>query len=150
IWNIIRTILQFQPEGRGTNLVRPLEYLLNLQKRKTVTFFISDFLAEGYENAVKLAKQKHDLIAIRIIDPREWTLPPVGLLQVQDAETGEILLVDTGNRQTLRQYEALCRKKHLQVKRFLNSIGVDLIEIRTDRSLTEPIIRYFKMREKKH
>jgi len=139
IWNIIRTILNFEPEGKGTNLSLPLEYLLNIQKRKATAFLISDFQDEGYEKKLKLAKQKHDLIAISISDPREETLPDVGLIQLQDTESGETL-----------QYAKLFQKKRAERKTYFHSIGIDTIEIHTDRSLTEPIIRYFKMREKKH
>jgi len=149
VWNIIRTILDFNPEGRGTNLNVPLEYLLNIQKRKTVTFFISDFQAEGYENTLKVAKQKHDIIALKIVDPRERDLPDVGLLNLEDAETGETLLIDTRNRDMIKIFSQRVQMNFLKMKKFFNSIGIDLIEIRTDRSLVEPIVRYFKMREKR-
>lgn len=149
VWNIIRTILDFNPEGKGTNLNLPLEYLINIQKRKTVTFLISDFQAKGYENTLKLAKQKHDIIALRVVDPREWDLPNVGLAHLQDAETGESILIDTADRGMVKQFSQLCKKEFLKMKTFFNSIGIDIIEIRTDRPLVEPIIRYFKVREKR-
>lgn len=150
IWNIIRTILNFKPEGKGTNLSLPLEYLLNIQKRKATTFLISDFLDDGYEATLKLAKQKHDLVAITITDPREETLPDVGLIQLEDAESGETLLVDTHDQEMTRQYTRQFQEKRDKRKKYFHSIGIDTIEIQTNRSLTEPIIRYFKMREKKH
>ncbi len=150
IWNIIRTILNFKPEGKGTNLSLPLEYLLKIQKRKATTFLISDFQCENYEAQLKLAKQKFDLIAINIIDPREEILPDVGMVYLEDSETGEILLVDTGDLQTVKQHRKLCTLKRKERKSFFSSIGIDTIEIFTDQSLTDPIIRYFKFREKKH
>ena len=150
IWNIIRTILNFKPEGKGTNLSLPLEYLLNIQKRKATTFLISDFQDTNYETKLKLAKQKHDLIAISITDQREETLPNVGLIQLEDAESGETLLVDTSDDEMTRQYARQFREKRKKRKTYFHSIGIDTIEIYTNRSLTEPIIRYFKMREKKH
>jgi len=150
VWNIIRTILDFNPEGKGTKLHVPLEYLLNIQKRKTVTFLISDFQDTGYENALKLARQKHDIIALWINDPRERNLPNVGWVHLEDAETGETILVDTSDREMVQKFKQLNKKEFLKMKWFLNSIGIDLIEIRTDGSLAEPIIRYFKMREKRH
>ena len=146
IWNIIRTILNFNPEGRGTDLNLPLEYLLKVQKRKCVAFLISDFQAEGYETNLKLAEQKHDLVAITITDPREIFLPPVGFVHLQDAELGETLLVDTRDRELM---ERLAAKERDRKKIFL-SLGVDTIEIETNRSLVEPIIRYFKLREQRH
>ena len=150
IWNIIRTILNFKPEGKGTNLSLALEYLLNIQKRKATAFLISDFQDINYETKLKLAKQKHDLIAISITDQREETLPNVGLIQLEDAESGETLLVDTSDDEMTRQYAKQFREKREKRKTYFHSIGIDTIEIYTNRSLTEPIIRYFKMREKKH
>jgi len=150
IWNIIRTILNFKPEGKGTNLSLPLEYLLNIQKRKATAFLISDFQDDNYEAKLKLAKQKHDLVAISITDQREETLPNVGLIQLEDAESGETLLVDTGDNEMTRQYAIQSQDKREKRKTYFRSIGIDTIEIHTNRSLTEPIIRYFKMREKKH
>ena len=150
IWNIIRTILNFKPVGKGTNLSLPLEYLLNIQKRKATVFLISDFQDDGYEAKLKLAKQKHDLVAISITDPREETLPDVGLIQLEDAESGETLLVDTHDNEMTAQYAKQFQQKRAKRKTYFSSIGIDTIEIHTNRSLTDPIIRYFKMREKKH
>lgn len=150
IWNIIRTILNFTPEGKGTNLSLPLEYLLNVQKRKATTFLISDFQDDHYESKLKLAKQKHDLVAISITDPREESLPDVGLIQLEDAETGETLLVDTHDKEMTQKYCKQVQEKKEKRKTYFQSIGIDTIEIHTDQSLTDPIIRYFKLREKKH
>lgn len=150
IWNIIRTILNFKPEGKGTNISLPLEYLLKIQKQKTTTFLISDFQSDGYQTTLKQAKQKHDLVAISITDPREETLPDVGLIQLEDAESGETLLVDTHDKEMTKEYANQFQKKRAQQKTYFSSIGVDTIEIHTNRSLIDPIIRYFKIREKKH
>jgi uncharacterized protein (DUF58 family) len=150
IWNIIRTILNFKPEGKGTSISLPLEYLLNVQKRKATAFLISDFQDVNYEDKLKLAKQKHDLVAISITDPREEALPDVGLIQLEDAESGETLLVDTSDSQMTQQYAKQFQRKREKRKTFFQSIGIDIIEINTNKSLTDPIIRYFKLREKKH
>lgn len=151
IWNVIRTILNFTPEGRGTDLSLPLQYLLNIQKRRTVTFLISDFQAEGYEKSLKLAKQKHDIIAIAITDPRELSLPNnIGLAHLEDAETGETLLVDTYDKQMTDRYRRLKQEEQANRIKFFKSIGIDVVEILTDQPLIEPIIRFFKMRERKH
>ena len=143
-------ILNFKPEGKGTNLSLPLKYLLNIQKRKATAFLISDFQDIDYEATLKLAKQKHDLVAISITDPREETLPDVGLIQLEDAETGETLLVDTHDKDMTANYAKQFQQKREQRKTYFSSIGIDTIEIHTNRTLTDPIIRYFKMREKKH
>lgn len=150
IWNIIRTILSFKPEGKGTNLALPLEYLLKIQKKKATTFLISDFQDTNYEQQLKLANQKFDLIAINIIDPREETLPDVGMVFLEDLETGKTLLVNTHDPQMLKEHQKRCSQKKQDRKKFFNSIGIDTIEIFTNKSLTDPIIKYFKFREKKH
>jgi len=150
VWNIIRTILNYQPEGRLTDLNIPLEYLLKIQKRKCIAFLISDFQATNYETNVKLTRQKHDLVAISISDPRERDLPKIGLINLRDSETGETLLIDTDNREMTKLLTSYEREKWGKFKKLFRSIGVDTIEIDTDGSLVEPIIRYFKIREKRH
>lgn len=151
IWNVIRTILNFTPEGRKTDLSLPLQYLLNIQKRKTVAFLISDFQAKGYDKALKLAIQKHDIIAITITDPREQTLPDnIGLVHLEDAETGETILVGTRDKQMTERFNTLTQEEQARRKKKFRSIGIDSIEIMTDQPLLDPIIRFFKMREKKH
>ncbi|QPJ63180.1 MAG: DUF58 domain-containing protein [Candidatus Nitronauta litoralis] len=150
IWRLIRTILNFKPEGRRTDITLPLEYLLRVQKKKCVAFLISDFQASGYETALRLAQQRHDLVAIEITDPREMTLPPIGLVHLEDAETGEMILVNTRDKALIMKYEKKMELERKNRKRSFRSIGVDTIHIRTDGSLINPIIQYFKMREKKH
>jgi len=150
VWNIIRTILNYEPEGRLTDLNIPLEYLLKIQKRKCIAFLISDFQATNYETNVKLTRQKHDLVAISISDPRERDLPKIGLINLRDSETGETLLIDTDNREMTKLLTSYEREKWGKFKKLFRSIGVDTIEIDTDGSLVEPIIRYFKIREKRH
>ena len=150
VWNIIRTILNYQPEGRLTDLNIPLEYLLKIQKRKCIAFLISDFQATNYETNVKLAGQKHDLVAISISDPRERDLPKIGLINLRDSESGETLLIDTDDREMTKLLTSYEREKRGKFKKLFRSIGVDTIEIDTDGSLVEPIIRYFKIREKRH
>ena len=150
VWNIIRTILNYEPEGRLTDLNIPLEYLLKIQKRKCIAFLISDFQATNYETNVKLARQKHDLVAISISDPRERNLPKIGLINLRDSESGETLLIDTDDREMTKLLTSYEREKRGKFKKLFRSIGVDTIEIDTDGSLVEPIIRYFKIREKRH
>ena len=150
VWNIIRTILNYQPEGRLTDINLPLEYLLKIQKRKCIAFLISDFQAKDYEANLKLAEQKHDLVAISISDPRETDLPEVGFIHLRDAESGETLLIDTSDREMVKHLTSYEQERRKKLKKYFHSIGVDTIEIDTNGSLTEPIIRYFKMREKRH
>lgn len=150
VWNVIRTILNFSPEGRKTDLGLPLEYLLSVQKRKTAAFLISDFLADGYTSSLKRVRKRHDIIAISITDPREVQLPEIGMVYLEDAETGETILIDTHDKEMVRRFREQNEKDRQDRKKLFLSFGVDTIEIRTDKSLVEPIIKYFKMREKKH
>jgi uncharacterized protein (DUF58 family) len=150
IWNLIRTILNFVPEGRHTDLNLPLEYLLRVQKRKSVAFLISDFQAEDYLRSLRLVRQKHDLIAISITDPRERELPDVGWVHLEDSETGKTLLVNTADRTMVKQWNQLKTKEQQDRKKQFHANGVDIIEVRTDQSLTQPLIRFFKMSEKRH
>ncbi len=149
VWNIIRTILNFNPEGRETNLSLPLEYLLKVQKRKCAAFFISDFQGRDYETSFKLAKQKHDVIAFFILDPREFELPQIGLINFQDAETGETIMVDALNTETVERFHEGRRAEHQAKTKFLKSIGMDTVEIYTHQPMINPILKYFKMREKR-
>jgi uncharacterized protein (DUF58 family) len=150
IWNVIRAILSYSPEGKKTDLNLPLEYLLQIHKRKTAAFFISDFQSSGYEKSLRLARQKHDLTAIVIIDPREQTLPKnAGILHLQDAETGETVLVDTHDTNTINRFEKVKAQEKENLLEFLRSNGIGSVEILTDKPLADPIIRYFKFREKK-
>ncbi len=150
VWNIIRTILNFKPQSRKTDLKAPLEYLMRVHKRKMVTFFISDFQDSGYEASFKLAKQKHDLIAVSVYDPREADLPNIGWLHLEDRETGEKMFVDTSDRDLMKDYKKRVEAIRANRNRFFNSIGIDTIEIDTDGSLVNPILKYFKLREHRH
>lgn len=150
IWNVIRTILTFTPEGKRTNLNLPLEYMLKVQKRKSIAFLISDFQAPDYMDSLRRARKKHDLVAIHILDPREVDLPDVGLVHLEDAETGETVWVDTSDAAFRERYAKEKNKELHELKARLRSAGVDMIRIHTDRSPVNPIIQYFKMREKKH
>jgi uncharacterized protein (DUF58 family) len=150
VWNMIRVILNYKPEGKLTDLNLPLEYLLKIQKRKCISFLISDFQATNYETNVKLVKQKHDLVSIVISDPREAHIPELGFVHLRDAESGETLLVNTNDKEMTKRLTSYEKKKRDNLKKKFHSMGVDTIEISTNGSLIEPIIRYFKIREKRH
>tara|TARA_B100000686_G_C16757286_1_gene956361 strand:+ start:279 stop:1229 length:951 start_codon:yes stop_codon:yes gene_type:complete len=151
IWNVIRSILSFIPEGRKTDFNPPLEYLLHAQKRKTVTFLISDFQVINHEKILNHANQKHDLISIVISDPRENELPAdSGLIHLEDAETGESVLVDTHDEELRNRFLKIKKEERNRLKQFLAANSIDKIEISVDRPLTEPIARFFKMRDKRY
>ncbi len=146
---VIREILFHKPQESATDLSKALEYLSRVVKRRSTVFLISDFLTENYEKALHVANRKHDIIALSITDPREITLPDVGMIDLEDAETGESLLIDTGSRMIRDGFYHDALNMHSKRDTFFKSIGVDHINILTDRSYVEPITRFFRMRAKR-
>ncbi|MBD3402510.1 DUF58 domain-containing protein [candidate division GN15 bacterium] len=149
VLRLIREILAFQPRGIGTDIAGALEYLSRVIKRKSVVFLISDFLNEGYKKPLQIANNKHDIIAMKITDPRETVFDNVGLLELEDAETGEVYVVDTGSKEFRREFQARAQEDLINLKREFQLINMDFINIRTDRSYIVPLINFFKMREKR-
>jgi len=149
VLRVIREVLYFEPEGTGTDIAGALEYLKKVTHRKTVAFLVSDFLAEGYEHALAIAARGHDLVPITITDPREIELPAIGLLQLEDAETGEIITVDTRNPRVREQFGSVSSEVIARRSRIFRSSGVDSIDVRTNVPYIEPLRRFFRMREKR-
>jgi len=149
VLRVIREMLYYEPEGTGTDIAGALEYLKKVTHRKTVAFLVSDFLAEGYEQALAIAARGHDVVPITITDPRELELPKIGLLQLEDAETGELITVDTRNPQVREQFGRLSGEAIGRRNRIFRSSGVDAIDVRTNRPYIEPLRRFFRMREKR-
>ena len=149
VLRVIREILFFKPEDAKTDLNIALEYLSRVVKRRSIVFIISDFLTENYEKALQVANKKHDIISIDIIDPREVELPNVGFLELEDAETGETVLIDTGSSEIRQSFFSESQEEREKREKFFKSIGVDNINILTDRSYVEPITKFFKMRAKR-
>ncbi|MCD4691638.1 MAG: VWA domain-containing protein, partial [Calditrichales bacterium] len=149
VLRVIREILFYKPQEASTDLNIALEYLSKVIKRKSAVFLISDFLSENYEKSLQVANKKHDIIAISITDPREVSLPDVGMIDLEDAETGEIILVDTGSPGIRNRFYEESLKQHDELSGFFKSIGVDHINILTDRSYIKPITKFFKMRARR-
>jgi uncharacterized protein (DUF58 family) len=149
VLRVIREILYFKPEDSQTNLNVALEYLIKVIRRRSIVFLISDFLTENYEKALQVTNKKHDVIAIDIIDPREVELPNIGFIELEDAETGETVLVDTSNAQVRSGFFSRSERDRLRREKFFKSIGIDNINIFTHQSYVEPITRFFRMRAKR-
>ena len=113
VLRLIRDVLFFQPKKRGTSLQNALDYLNKVMHRRVIVFLLSDFLDEGFEKSLKRSGRRHDLVAVRITDPREEELPPVGLLELEDAETGQRLLLDTLHKR--QQSDQILSSKFLLV-----------------------------------
>ncbi len=148
VLRLIRDILFFQPEHRGTSLREALDYLNRVQRRRAIVFLLSDFLDQGFERAFKHTAKHHDLIALRIADPREAELPPVGLLELEDAETGDRLLVDAGSRRVREAFATHVRQRRAALRQLAHAGGADLVEISTDGSHLDALLRFFRLRER--
>jgi uncharacterized protein (DUF58 family) len=149
VLRLIREILYFKPEGTGTDISGALEYFNRVIKKKSVVFLISDFLSEDFMKPLQIANQKHDVIAIKISDPRELQFENVGLIELEDAETGETLVIDTGSTEFRTDFANQAAEDNFQLNRALRLIDLDFIQIITNQSFVIPLINFFKMREKR-
>lgn len=146
---LIRDLLAYRAQGRGTDLAVALDYLGRILRHRSIVFLISDFFDQGYESALKIISGRHDLVAITVSDPRERSLPNVGYLELIDAESGSRVVMDSGNRFVREQFEHLAAENDVRLRRTLRRHSIDQIEIRTDRSYVEPLIDFFRARERK-
>jgi uncharacterized protein (DUF58 family) len=152
VLRVVREILAFQPRGRGTDLSLALDYLNRVQPRRAVTFVVSDFQVADEESVRKklgVTSRRHDVIALSLRDPREEELPAVGLVELRDAETGERALVDTFDRRVRQEFAAKAQLRLEGLRRLLRSASVDQVEIRLDADYLLPLIRFFRMRERR-
>ncbi|MBF0484195.1 MAG: DUF58 domain-containing protein [Candidatus Omnitrophica bacterium] len=157
VLRVIREVLYFEPQGKTTNIEGALEYLSHTLTRRSIVFLISDFLAEGdkkisslrnssLKKTIAIANKRHDLVAVTLNDPRESELPECGLVYLEDAETGEIFTIDCGDKMVRENYKSLNVKRIKDRERMLRSAGVDMINISTDKSYVDEIIKFFKQR----
>ena len=149
VLRLIRDILFFQPEQRGTSLRDALDFVNRILRRRSIVFLLSDFLDQDFENALKRTARRHDLIAIHIADPREDELPALGLVELEDAETDERILLDTNSRQVRDAYASAARRRREALRQLTRSSGADLVEVSTDGSHLDALIRFFRIRERR-
>lgn len=150
VLRVIRELLCAQPSGKGTNLSVALEYLNKITHRRTISFVVSDFIANDYVHALRIANKKHDVIAVTITDPREQELPNVGFVELSDAETGEVVLFDTADLNARKAFSVMNNRRGQERSKLFRSMGVDEIVIDTSGHPVEPIVRFFRMREKRY
>lgn len=150
VLRIIDEILSFAPVGSGTNLKAALEFVARVTRRKAVVLLVSDFLDEGYSRALHVAARRHDLIPMTIVDPAEEQLPDLGLLFVEDAETGRLMAVDTSSAKVRARFaDTQASRKHAR-ERDMKRYRTSPIEVRTDaRDYAAPLVNYFKIRSKR-
>ncbi len=146
---LLRDVLFFQPAGRGTGLKAALDLLQRVQRRRAIVFLFSDFRDTGFERALRLAGRRHDLIAVWVRDPLEDELPDVGLLELEDAETGEQRLVDTGSAAVRAAFAAAQGRHRAELQRLFRAAGVDAIEVSTGGNHLDALVAFFRRRERR-
>ncbi len=147
VLRIIRELLYHNPTGQGTDIAEALRFLNRVTTRKSVCFLVSDFLASDYELALRIASRRHDLIPIVVTDPREHELPNVGLIELEDPETGESVLVDTSSRSLRRKYAKHVASVLEQRTAMFRKMDTETIDVRTDQPYVDPLVRFFRKRE---
>lgn len=149
VLRLIRELVAAQPVARETRLDGALAFLNRVQKRRAVVFLVSDFLGEGWRKPLTVANRRHDVVAIPVSDAREHALPDVGFLRLRDAETGELVEVDTRHRAVRRLFQEQAARRGDVLTDQLNRAGVDRLPIRTDEPYTVAMHRFFRMRERR-
>ena len=147
VLRIIRELIEFQPKSRKTDLSQALKFLSATQKKKAIVFLISDFMVEDdYEKTLKIASKKHDITGIRVYDTREEKMINIGMVEMQDAETGEIMIVNTSSKKTRLNYEKNYNLKVNYFKDIFSKCGSGLVNTRVDESYVTKLLGYFKSR----
>ena len=146
---LIREILFFEPQGRGTDPALALRYLNKVVTRRSVVFFVSDFQAGDFSRELAVSGRRHDFIALHIQDERELSLPDVGIITLEDAETGEQIEVNTSDRATRKHFAELAEAKAAELKRILNRNRIDTVSLQTGRDYLPGLRSFFKQRERR-
>ena len=147
VLRVIRELLAHQPAGDGTDIAAALEYFRHVQKRRCTAFLVSDFQDSGWEQAIRVVRRKHDLVAIDVNDPHEVNLPDVGLLEMRDAETGEVVVIDTSSRTVRSTWAAHMRSDADHRIGWMRRHKIDRLSLGTGESFVEAIKAFFRRRE---
>ena len=146
VLRVLRELLYHRPQGRGTDIGGALEYLARVVPRRAVVFLVSDFAGNGFFRPLSVAGRRHDLIAVRMGDPRETELPPIGLVELEDPETGNRIVVDTSDREFRDAFRDGTERSRAKLDRDFRRCQVDVIDIQTGEPYVEPLMRFFKKR----
>ena len=149
ILRILRELITFEPERSGTSLNVSLEYLLNVLKKRAIVFLISDFIDEGYVKPLRVCARKHDLLALHLVDPREFVWPDSGLVKLHDAETGKSLWIDSSSKEGKRALFAEFRRWQDSVKQNMLRAGADYLPVTITEDYVRSLISMFKRREQR-
>ncbi|WP_412559438.1 MULTISPECIES: DUF58 domain-containing protein [Winogradskyella] len=146
VLRIIRELLEFKPKSKNTNIAEAFKFLSNVMKKKAIVFMLSDFIADDYKQNLKIASGKHDITGIRIYDKHEESIPNIGMVQMQDEETGELLLVNTASKKVRQNYGKFYNEKVNYFKDSFTKSGAGTIDCRVDESYVRKLLGYFKRR----
>ena len=146
VLRIIRELIEFKPESKHTNLVEALKFMQNVMKKKAIVFVLSDFIADDYHQTMKIVSGKHDVTGIRVYDKREKDIPNLGMVQMQDEESGELMLVNTASRKVRENYSKFYNEKVAYYKDSFAKSGAGTIDCRVDESYVKKLLGYFKRR----
>lgn len=146
ILRIIRELINFEPQNKGTNITQALKFLTNAIKKRSIAFIISDFIDEGFEDAVKIANKKHDVVALRIYDISEMQIPKIGLIKLKDNESGKIKWVDTSSPSFQKALKIQHLRKEDELKDAFSRAGVDYAKIDTAEGYVKPLMNLLKRR----
>jgi uncharacterized protein (DUF58 family) len=149
ILRIVRELLDFEPQHSRTNIREALAYFNNTMKKRTIAFLLSDFIDKDFGKPMAISAKRHDLIGMHFHDPREEEIPPVGLIQLQDAETGQFQWVDTQKRQVREEYKRWYQANYNYARETLKKSGADWMSIATDKPYVNTLLNFFKQREKR-
>lgn len=146
VLRIIRELIEFEPEGKHTNIAEALKFLSNVMKKKAIVFLMSDFIADDYQHTLKISSGRHDVTGIRIYDQYEESIPNLGMVQMQDEETGESVLVNTSSRKVRHNYSRFYKERVDYFKDSFTRSGAGMIHCRVDESYVKKLLGYFKQR----
>ncbi|MET6989383.1 DUF58 domain-containing protein [Sediminicola arcticus] len=146
VLRIIRELLEFQPKSNKTNLAVALKFLTNVMKKKAIVFVLSDFIDDDYQQTIRITGKKHDVTGIRIYDEREESIPNLGMVQMQDAETGEVRLVNTQSKNVRMAYGKYHQERVRYFEDVFTKSGCGVLSCRVDESYVKKLLGYFKRR----
>ena len=146
VLRIIRELIEFNPKSRRTNFAEALKFLSSVMKKKAIVFVLSDFITDEYQHTLKIASKRHDVTGIRIYDKHEVTIPNLGMVQMQDEETGKNLLVHTGSKKVRANYAKFYQDRVAYYKESFTKSGAGVIDCRVDESYVKKLLGYFKRR----
>lgn len=146
VLRIIRELIEFEPQSKETNIAEALKFLSSVMKKKAIVFVLSDFIADDFQHTMKIASKKHDVTGIRVYDKREESIPNLGMVQMQDGETGELMLVNTASKKVRLNYGKYYRERVDYYKDSFSKSGAGAIDCRVDESYVKKLLGYFKAR----